>query len=47
MLLARLTRRSTIFALLLTVILVAGVMRAATSFNLAEVAATLNRANPA
>jgi uncharacterized protein (TIRG00374 family) len=47
MLLARLTRRSTIFALLLTVILVAGVVRAATSFNLAEVAATLNRANPA
>ena len=47
MLLARLTRRSTIFALVLTVILVAGVLRAATSFNLAEVAATLNRANAA
>ena len=46
MLLARLTRRSTIFALLLTAILVAGVVRAATSFDLAEVAATLNRANP-
>jgi len=47
MLLARLTRRSTIFALLLTVILVAGVVRAATSIDLAEVARTLNRANPA
>ena len=46
MLLARLTRRSTIFALLLTVILVAGVVRAATSFDLTEVARTLNRANP-
>ena len=46
MLLARLTRRSTIFALLLTAILVAGVVRAATSFDLAEVAATLNRAHP-
>lgn len=45
MLLARLTRRSTVFALMLTVILIAGVVRAATSFNLAEVAATLNRAN--
>jgi uncharacterized membrane protein YbhN (UPF0104 family) len=30
---------------MLTVILIAGVVRAATSFNLAEVAATLNRAN--
>lgn len=47
MLLARLSRRSTIFAMLLTVVLVAGVVRAATSFNLAEVAATLNRANVA
>lgn len=47
MLLARLTRRSTILALLLTVVLVAGVARAATSFNLGEVGATLNRANPA
>lgn len=46
MLLARLTRRSTILALLLTVILVAGVVRAATTFDLAEVAATLNGANP-
>ena len=45
MLLARLTRRSTIVALLLTVILVGGVVRAATSFDLAEVAATLQRAN--
>lgn len=45
MLLTRLTRRSTIFALLLTMILVVGVLRAATSFDLAEVAATLNRAN--
>lgn len=46
MLLARLTRRSTIFALLLTVILVAGVVRAATTFDLTEVAATLNGAHP-
>jgi hypothetical protein len=45
MLLARLTRRSTILALLLTVVLVVGVVRAASSFNLDEVATTLNRAN--
>ena len=45
MLLARLTRRSTIFALLLTVILVAGVVRAATSFDLGEVLRNLQRAN--
>jgi len=47
MLLARLTRRSTIFALLLTIILVVGVVRAAASFDLTEVAASLNRANVA
>lgn len=47
MLLARLTRRSTILALLLTVVLVVGVVRAASSFNLDEVATTLNRANAA
>lgn len=47
MLLARLSRRSTLFALLFTIILVAGVVRAATSFDLAEVATTLNRAQPA
>lgn len=47
MLLARLTRRSTLFALLLTVVLVAGVVRAAASFDLAEVAVTINRANVA
>jgi len=45
MLLARLTRRSTIFALLLTVVLVAGVLRAATSFDLAEVSRNVQRAN--
>ncbi|MEY3683422.1 MAG: hypothetical protein RIS62_132 [Chloroflexota bacterium] len=47
MLLARLTRRSTIVALLLTVVLVVGVVRAAGSFDLNEVATTLNRANVA
>jgi len=47
MLLARLRRRSTLFALLLTVVLVAGVVRAATSFDLAEVVVTINRANVA
>jgi hypothetical protein len=45
MLLARLTRRSTIFALLLTVVLVAGVLRAATSFDLGEVSSDLQHAN--
>ena len=46
MLLARLTRRSTLFALLLTLVLVLGVVRAATSFNLSEVSLDLQRANP-
>ena len=46
MLLARLTRRSTLVALLLTVILVASVVRAATSFDLNEVLADLQHANP-
>ena len=46
MLLARLTRRSTLFALLLTLVLVLGVVRAATSFDLNEVSLDLQRANP-
>ena len=46
MLLARLTRRSTLFALLLTLVLVLGVVRAATSFDLSEVSLDLQRANP-
>ena len=46
MLLKRLTRRSTLFALLLTVVLVLGVVRAATSFDLHEVSMDLQRANP-
>jgi uncharacterized membrane protein YbhN (UPF0104 family) len=47
MLLARLTRRSTLFALLLTAILVAGVVRVAASFDLDEVAIIINRAHAA
>ena len=47
MLISRLTRRSTIAALALTAILVVGLVRAATSFDLAEVAQTLQRANVA
>jgi len=46
MLLARLTRRSTLFAFLLTLVLVLGVVRAATSFDLNEVSLDLQRANP-
>jgi len=46
MLLARLTRRSTLFALLLILVLVLGVVRAATSFDLSEVSLDLQRANP-
>jgi len=46
MLLARLTRRSTLFALLLTLVLVLGVVRAATSFNLSEVSLDLQRTDP-
>ena len=45
MLLSRLTRRSTVFALLLTLVLVLGVLRAATSFDLREVSLDLQRAN--
>ena len=46
MLLARITRRSTIAALVLTVILVIAVARAASAFDLVEVASILRRADP-
>lgn len=45
MLATRLTRRSTLLAFVLTAILLAGVIQAATSFNLDQVALDLRRAN--